>query len=230
MGGAVNLLAIETATPACGVGVRTSGGVELARVVDENRRHTEVLTLAMEELLVECGLSARDIARVVVDRGPGLFTGLRVGIATANAFAQAIGCGLVSVTSLELLAHGAHGAGVRGTLVAGVDGRRGEIFVQTFSLAEEVEAISEPAVALPRDVVIRWATNGAAVTFTGDGVERYSSDFCAVPNAEVFAQSVPPVHAALQLGSLREAEGSVTPLYLREADAVANFTTRERPR
>jgi tRNA threonylcarbamoyladenosine biosynthesis protein TsaB len=226
----MNLLAIETATAACGVGVRTSAGVELVRVVDEHRRHTEVLTLAMEELMVECGLSPRDISRVVVDRGPGLFTGLRVGIATASAFAQAIGCAVVSVTSLELLAHGAHGAGVRGTVVAGVDGRRGEIFVQTFSLAETVETTSQPAVALARDVVIQWATNGDAVTFTGDGVERYSTDFCAVPNGQVFAQSVPPVHAALELGSLREAEGSITPLYLREADAVANFTTRERPR
>jgi tRNA A37 threonylcarbamoyladenosine modification protein TsaB len=153
-----------------------------------------------------------------------------VGIATAGAFAQAIGCALVSVTSLELLAHGAHDAGVRGTLVAGVDGRRGEIFVQTFSLAEAVEATSEPAVALARDVVIAWATNGDAVCFTGDGVERYSADFAAVPNGQVFAQRVPPVHAALELGSRRGAEALITPLYLREADAVANFTTRERPR
>lgn len=225
----MNLLAIETATPACGVGVRTSGGVELIRVVDENRRHTEVLTLAMAELLGECGLRPRDIGRVVVDRGPGLFTGLRVGIATASAFAQALGCGLVSVTSLELLAHGAHGAGVRGTLVAGVDGRRGEVFVQTFTLAETVETTSQPAVAVARDVVIQWATNGAAVTFTGDGVERYAQDFGAVPNARVFVQMVPPVREALALGSRRAVETSITPLYLREADAVANFTTRERP-
>jgi tRNA threonylcarbamoyladenosine biosynthesis protein TsaB len=229
MGGAVNLLAIETATAACAVGVRTSEGVELVRVFDESRRHTEVLTLAIAELLGECGLEPRDVRRVVVDRGPGLFTGLRVGIATASAFAQALGCGLVSVTSLEMLAHGAHVAGVRGTLVAGVDGRRGEIFVQTFALAEAVEEISAPAVARPRDVVIEWATNGAPVTFTGDGVARYSQDFGAVPNAQVFVQTVPPVHAALELGSGRDGESSITPLYLREADAVANFTTREQP-
>ena len=226
----MNLLAIETATPACGVGVRTSGGVELTRVVDENRRHTEVLTLAMAELLGECGLRPRDIGRVVVDRGPGLFTGLRVGIATASAFAQALGCGLVGVTSLELLAHGAHGAGVRGTLVAGVDGRRGEVFVQTFALAEALVATSRPAVAVARDVVIQWATNGDPVTFTGDGVERYAQDFGAVPNGHVCVQTVPPVHEALALGWRRAVETSITPLYLREADAVANFTTRERPR
>lgn len=226
----MNLLAIETATAACAVGVRTSDGMELTRVVDEGRRHTEVLTLATAALLEECGLVARDVDRVVVDRGPGLFTGLRVGIATAGAFSQALGCALVGVTSLELLAHGAHDAGVRGTLVGAVDGRRGEVFVQTFVLADTVEALNSPQVSVARDVVIEWATNGAAVTFTGDGVQRYARDFHAVANAQVFAQTVPPVHAALWLGRHREGEPSITPLYLREADAVANFTTRERPR
>jgi len=81
------------------------------------------VTGAMKDLLEEVGLTPREIERVVVDRGPGLFTGLRVGIATAIAFSQALGCELVGVTSLEMLAGGAFSSGVRGTLVACVDGR-----------------------------------------------------------------------------------------------------------
>ncbi len=81
-------------------------------------------------MLEEIQLKPRDVDRVVVDRGPGLFTGLRVGIATAIAFSQALGCDLVGVTSLEMLAGGAFEVGVRGTVVACVDGRRGEIFAQ----------------------------------------------------------------------------------------------------
>jgi len=228
MGEPVNLLAIETATQACALGVRTSDGVEVTRVLDLDRRHTEVLALGMVELLDECGLVARDIERVVVDRGPGLFTGLRVGIATAIGFAEGLGCELVGVTSLELLAHGAYEAGVRATLVCAVDGRRGEVFVQTFRLGDDVEPLGAPSVATARDVVIEWATNGAAVTFTGDGVDRYLADFNAVPNGSLFVQSVPDPHIALALAMARGPEGTVTPLYLREADAVANFTTRER--
>jgi tRNA threonylcarbamoyladenosine biosynthesis protein TsaB len=83
----MNLLAIETATPACAVGVRTAAGLEVTRVVNEDRRHTEALVPAVAVLLHEVGLSPRDVTRVVVDRGPGLFTGLRVGVATAIAFA-----------------------------------------------------------------------------------------------------------------------------------------------
>lgn len=226
----MNLVAIETATPACAVGVRTGAGVEITRVVDEHRQHTEALTLGIATLLDECALTPRDIDRVVVDRGPGLFTGLRVGIATAVAFAQALGCEIVGVTSLELLAHGAFDAGVRGTLACAVDGRRGEVFVQSFSLGEGVVELGHAQVVTPRSVVVEWVTNGAPVTFTGDGVERYVADFRAVPNAKIYAQSVPSVHAALAMGEQRAPGATIIPLYLREADAVANFTTRERSR
>lgn len=226
--GVVNILAIETATPACAVGVRTTGGVAVTRVVD-GRRHTEALTEAMKALLDEVGLVPRDVNRVVVDRGPGLFTGLRVGIATAIAFSQALGCELVSVTSLEMLAGGAFEAGVRGTLIACVDGRRGEIFVQTFDLDAEVIPVDEARVTTAGEVVASFGSEAPA-TFTGDGVARYWEDFAANPLATLFDQPIPSVHAGLSLGSIRSPEQYVSPLYLREADAIANFTTRERPK
>jgi tRNA threonylcarbamoyladenosine biosynthesis protein TsaB len=226
--GVVNILAIETATPACAVGVRTTGGLAVTRVVD-GRRHTEALTEVMKALLDEVGLVPHDVNRVVVDRGPGLFTGLRVGIATGIAFSQALGCELVSVTSLETLAGGAFEAGVRGTLIACVDGRRGEIFVQTFALDGEVIPVDEARVTTAGDVAARWGSTEAPATFTGDGVERYWDDFAANPLATLFDQPVPSVHAGISLGAGRSPEEFVSPLYLREADAVANFTTRERP-
>lgn len=225
----MNIVAIETATPACAVGVRTATGVEVTRVLDHARRHTEALTGAMKGLFDEVGLTPREVDRVVVDRGPGLFTGLRVGIATAIAFSQALDCELVGVTSLEMLAGGAFDSGVRGTLFASVDGRRGEIFVQSFILGDDVQALDEARVTTARQVVATWLATETPATFTGDGVERYRNDFAAHPLATLFDQLVPSVHAGLSLGSGRAPEETVSPLYLREADAIANFTTRERP-
>lgn len=225
----MNVLAIETATTACAVGLRTRDGFEVGWIVDEDRHHTETLTSSIARLLRQSDMTARDLDRVVVDRGPGLYTGLRVGLATAIGLSQGVGCALVGVTSLELLARGAYDTGTRGTLVCAVDGRRGEVFVQSFRLAETIVALSEPVVATPRAVAIEWATRGAPVTFTGDGVARYRSDFAAVPNGSFDDQLVPSVAAALELATTREVADHVTALYLREADAVANFSTRQRP-
>jgi len=224
----VNVVAIETATPACAMALRTSNGTERSLVVADERHHTEALTPGLRELLRDASLAARDIDRVVVDRGPGLFTGLRVGLATAVGLALGANAELVGVTSLEVLAHGARSAGVRGVLLCGVDARRGEIFVQSFNLDDGVAALDEPSVVLPHVVVDVWSAASGAVTFTGDGVARYEGAFRGVPAGVVFEQLVPSPLEALRLGATRPAEGEVTPLYLREADAVANFSTRER--
>lgn len=223
----MNILAIETATPACAMAVRTTSGEELAMVVDDERHHTETLTPGVRDLLYRVGVSAASIDRVVVDRGPGLYTGLRVGIATALGFAVGGGAELVGVTSLEVLAHGAFAAGVRGALVSLVDGRRGEVFAQTFLLDRAVMARSEPKVAGPHEVALEWSQRDD-VTFTGDGAVRYAEEFRAVTKVSIFDQRVPPPLAALALGAGRAPEAAIVPLYLREADAVANFTTRTR--
>jgi tRNA threonylcarbamoyl adenosine modification protein YeaZ len=237
VGTPVNLLSIETATPACAIGVATSSGVELALVLDGERHHTETLTPGIRDLLYKVELSAKSIDRVVVDRGPGLYTGLRVGIATALGLALGAGAELVGVTSLEVLARGAFAAGVAGTLVSVVDARRGEVFVQTFALGASVLALDEPRVAWPHDVASEsrtrsvaseWRTSGDTVTFTGDGAARYVEEFDAVPHGSIFDQRVPAPGAALFLGAQREPEATIVPLYLREADAVANFSTRQR--
>ena len=119
-------LFIETATPLCGIALERDG-VTTSRVLDHDRRHVEVLMPGIQELLRESGCAVRDITRVVVDRGPGLYTGLRVGVATAVALADSVGAPLVGVTSLEVVAAGAFAQGVRGSVLALIDGRRKEI-------------------------------------------------------------------------------------------------------
>jgi tRNA threonylcarbamoyladenosine biosynthesis protein TsaB len=230
MGGVVNILAIETATTACAIALRLDSGEEYEAVLDTQRHHTETLTPGIRDVLARVRLAPKDLDRVVVDRGPGLYTGLRVGVATAIGLSLGASADLVSVTSLELLAHGAGRLGARGRFVSVVDGRRGELFVQTFSLAEGgVDVLSEPGVTTPAALIDVWGRADEAVTFAGDGVARYGDTFAALPHATLFELSVPPPFEALALGRDRPSEVAITPLYLREADAIANFSTRERP-
>ena len=230
MGGVVNILALETATTACAIALRLDSGEEYEEVLDDQRHHTETLTPGIRGLLARVQLAPKDLDRVVVDRGPGLYTGLRVGVATAIGLSLGASADLVSVTSLELLAYGASHLGARGTFVSAVDGRRGELFVQTFSLLDHrVDPLSEPRVTTPTDLVEEWGSRDEDVTFAGDGVARYGAAFSALARATLLELSVPPPLEALALGAVRPPEEAITPLYLREADAVANFSTRERP-
>jgi len=141
MGAVVNLLAIESATDLVGAAVVTSEGRIFERSHAGGRQHAELLAPSVDAVCHEAALAVADLDAVAVDIGPGLFTGLRVGVATAKALAQGLGVGLVGVTSLDVLAADAVARVAAGTMtgqvgdltvVAVVDARRGEVFVARY--------------------------------------------------------------------------------------------------
>jgi tRNA threonylcarbamoyladenosine biosynthesis protein TsaB len=229
-------VAIETATETVGVAVRAPDGVEAEFVLTGRRRHVETLTPALEHLLAQVGLAPRDLQTIVVDVGPGLFTGLRVGVAAAKGLAQSLGLGVVCATSLDVLGAGAVAAGHSGLVLACVDARRGEVFACVRELGGGGAMVAEPvpaAVFAPGDLAeVLARLGGAPVCAVGDGAQRYGEVFATVPGVDVVAPALafPPPPALLSLGLDRLARGespvdpaSVVPLYMRDADAKSNF-------
>ncbi|MCQ3807438.1 MAG: tRNA (adenosine(37)-N6)-threonylcarbamoyltransferase complex dimerization subunit type 1 TsaB [Acidimicrobiaceae bacterium] len=98
------ILGIESATSRVGCALGDAAGVLAARESAQPRRHAESLAPQIAEILNECGLRASAIEVIAVDVGPGLYTGLRVGITTAITMAHALDAVMVPVTSLELVA------------------------------------------------------------------------------------------------------------------------------
>ena len=133
----MRLLAIETATSATAVALGDDVAVD-ALLADEHRRHTEALAPACRALLDARRWRVGDLDAIVVDTGPGLFTGLRVGVATAKGFALASGVGLLGVTSTDVLAQAACDAGVVGDVLTVVDVRRGEVVVARYRCDADV--------------------------------------------------------------------------------------------
>ena len=123
------VLGLDTATTATVAGVLDASGtvVEVRDDPEPGVRpaHANRLLAAAEEALERAGLGWDEVERIAVGVGPGSFTGLRIGIATARALAQARGLPLVAVSSLEALARG---AGTRELVLAVLDARRGEAF------------------------------------------------------------------------------------------------------
>ena len=231
----MNAVAIETATETVGVAVRTDDGVQAEFTLTGRRRHVESLTPALEHLLDQVGLSVADIGLVVVDLGPGLFTGLRVGVAAAKGLAQARRIGVIGLSSLEVLQWAAAEAGHRGAVVTAIDARRGEVFAAAADLGAEGSAteLLAPGLFSPPDLA-RWleGLGGTPVLAVGDGAQRYAEVLGAVPGVScvVGALAFPPPRTLLHMGLRRLDQGVapvdpalVVPLYMREADAVSNF-------
>jgi tRNA threonylcarbamoyladenosine biosynthesis protein TsaB len=235
------MVAIETATETVGVAVRTAAGVEAAFALTGRRRHVETLTPALEHLLVQVDLVPGDLGAVAVDVGPGLFTGLRVGVAAAKALAQSLGVGVLTATSLDILTAAAAEDGHRGLILACVDARRGEVFVSLRELDPHGPGAREriaPGLFAPDDLADALrGLGGTGVLALGDGAQRYGAVLGAVDGVEVVAPGLgfPPPAVLLRLaiedllaGKSPDEPASVVPLYMREADAQSNFARADR--
>jgi tRNA threonylcarbamoyladenosine biosynthesis protein TsaB len=144
----VKLLALETATRALSCALAEDGRPLASFSLVAGQRHAEVLMPAVDHICRVAGVAVQEIEAVAVDNGPGLFTGLRVGLAAGYAIASARKLPVVGVSSLEALAHPQRR---RAGLVAPVvDARRGEVFWSLYrSDGSHLEQLEAPSVASP---------------------------------------------------------------------------------
>lgn len=221
------LLGIETAAERVGVALAGATGPVAGTWLDQGRRHAEVLAPAIAFVMEQAGATLADVRTVAVDVGPGLFTGIRAGVATAQGLAQALGIGVVEVTSLDVLARSAYDAGWPAAVVAVVDGRRGEVFSARYE-GPTAEA-GPPARARPDDLAAALAGE-PDVLVVGGGAQRYAEAFAGLHVARI-SQPSPRALVALAAGRLEGGAtgvpaGSVRPVYLREPDARINWSQR----
>ena len=146
----MRLLAFETATEACSVAVLIDG--ELRERFDiAPRRHAELALPWAEALLAEAGLAKSQLDAIAVGRGPGAFTGVRLGISLAQGIALALDRPVVPVSTLAALAMQGEGA----RILAAIDARMGEVYLGAFrGEGEGVVALADETVAKPEQVAI----------------------------------------------------------------------------
>lgn len=149
------ILCIETGTDICSAGIARDGEPVSLRESDEGRDHARKLGLFVDELLRETGIAPDELDAVAVGKGPGSYTGLRIGVSLAKGLCYGLGKPLVAVGSLEALVEVAredHEAGIltvddwdRALLCPMVDARRMEVYAQVFDStgAAQSEAVAE---------------------------------------------------------------------------------------
>jgi len=221
----VIVLGFDTATVATAVALLDSDAPDTAAerrhdpTVGERPGHAPRLLALAHELLADAGLTFAAVQRIAVGLGPGGFTGLRIGVATARALAQAADAEIVGVSTLEALAAGARAASGQGVLAV-IDARRGEVFAGGWRGAEHVLG---PLALAPAAVATLGVEGWLAV---GDGALRFRDDLqragCVVPadgspQHDVSARMVCRLALETRPATPRDL---VVPDYLRKPDAV----------
>ena len=146
----MKLLAIETATEACSVAVHVDGTV-IERFEIAPRRHAELTLPWAGELLAQAGISRSQLDALAISRGPGAFTGVRLGIAIAQGIALAIDRPLLALSTLQVLALRAPAGQER--VLAAIDARMGEVYSGCFALVDgQWQGQGSEQVQAPREV------------------------------------------------------------------------------
>ena len=228
------VLGIDTATLQVGCAVGGHEGVLASFHSARDRRHAEMLVPAIDVVRRAARIELDEIGVIAVDNGPGLFTGLRVGVSTAKAMASALRVPVVCVSSLDLLAFP-----VRWTnrlIVSVVDARRGEVFYAFYrQVPGGIQRLSDPRVGTPEELCAEVLASGEEVLAVGDGALRYRAELDDLIRVEVAEAGLayPSASSLVQLAhaqALREEfvnAWDVEPVYLRKADAEINWSTRE---
>ncbi len=229
------ILGIETATQQVGCALGGSEGVVASFHAARGRRHAEMLAPAIEFVSQQARIELRDVVVVAVDTGPGLFTGLRVGIATAKAIAQALRVPMVGLSSLDLLAFAVRHAD---RLVAAViDAKRGEVFRALYRpVPGGVQQVAGPLICSPGELAAELMALGEGCLLVGDGAVRYAEMFDDARGVEAgqVGLAYPSAAALVELAhprAIREEfvqPSELQPMYLRKSDAEINWD-RRRP-
>ena len=167
----MRVLAIETATPLASAAVVDEDGVLAESVLRAPMFHLEWLLPAIEAMLAQLAMTPGAIQGVAVSAGPGGFTGLRIGIATAAAWATMRRVPLLGVSTLEALARV---AGVQGLVLPLLDAHRGEVAGALYRVAGDgsADCLVPPLVVAPDRLMAEVAAHPGPVLLVGDGLAR----------------------------------------------------------
>ena len=222
------LLGFDTATTACSAALWADGEVRACRRVDAGGTHAEVLVPMLREVAAEAGTRLAAMDGFAVTVGPGSFTGIRIGLATARGLALALGRPLVGLSTLEVLAAGVPAGERGGTILTALDAGRGRLYAQLFDPSLnplcEPEALAAEAVpdllalALEGGPLVAVGSGcDAALAALPSGIEARRASGPGTPDARDLVR-----RAAARIGEGRAGGGdaaAVRPLYLRGAGA-----------
>ena len=182
------ILCIETATTNCSVALSIKGStIALKEDYNNQYSHAERLHIYIEELLLKYNILKSQLDAIAVSKGPGSYTGLRIGVSAAKGLCFAIEIPLISIPTLDALAYQAKE--IKGVIVSMLDARRMEVYAAIYNAEDKKQLRETRAEVLVEDSFSEYLDLGP-VYFIGDGVEKFKT-ICTHKNAVFIEGKLP---------------------------------------
>ena len=195
------ILNLETATKVCSVAIGKEGKVVALKEYHGEYSHAEKLTVFVQEALQEAGIKINELDAVAVNKGPGSYTGLRIGVSTAKGFCFALEKPLIAISTLQSMANKPSLKEQKETvlLCPMIDARRMEVFCAFYDIHNKL--VKDIAAEIIDEHSFSGILQNNKVIFFGDGAGKCKEVFSQHPNA-IFADHLFP--SAIDMVALSE--------------------------
>lgn len=229
----MKILAIDTSNNTLGVALLNGSQVAGEFVTNVKKNHSVRAMPAIEQLMKDCEIKPKDLDKIVVAKGPGSYTGVRIGVTIAKTLAWTLNIPISGVSSLEVLAM--NGKYFDGYIVPLFDGRRGQIFTGLYQWKDnQLMCIKEDRLVQSRDFAQELSELNKRILFIGNDMNIHRDTLQTIlgENA-VFADITqlnprPSELAFLGSSAANENVHEFVPEYLRLAEAEANWIQQQK--
>ncbi|MGU5682767.1 tRNA (adenosine(37)-N6)-threonylcarbamoyltransferase complex dimerization subunit type 1 TsaB [Aeromonas allosaccharophila] len=230
----LKILAVDTATEACSAALLV-GDKLFSRWEEAPRDHTRKILPMVQAVLDDAGISLSDLDAIAFGRGPGSFTGVRIGIGVAQGLAFGAGVPLIGISTLAAMAQGAYRLDGAEQVLTAIDARMNEVYFGRYELIDgRMQLVGDEVVSDPSALVDVRGKLAGRVTCVGTGFETYGetlsglADELAVSQVRfpAAADMLPLARAAWLAGEAVPVE-QATPVYLRDKVTWKKLPGRE---
>ncbi|QWL57900.1 tRNA (adenosine(37)-N6)-threonylcarbamoyltransferase complex dimerization subunit type 1 TsaB [Aeromonas jandaei] len=230
----LKILAVDTATEACSAALLVGDKV-FSRWEEAPRDHTRKILPMVQALLDEAGITLDKLDAIAFGRGPGSFTGVRIGIGVAQGLAFGAGVPLIGISTLAAMAQGAHRLEGAERVLTAIDARMDEVYFGHYELIDgRIQLVGEEVVSGPAALVEACGKHSGRFTCVGTGFETYGETLKGLADELVVSQvrfpaaedMLPLARTAWLAGEAVPVE-QATPVYLRDKVTWKKLPGRE---
>ena len=230
----LKILAVDTATEACSAALLV-GGKLFSRWEEAPRDHTQKILPMVQSVLDEAGLSLDELDAIAFGRGPGSFTGVRIGISVAQGLAFGAGVPLIGISTLAAMAQGAHRLEGATRVLTAIDARMNEVYFGHYELLDgRMQLVGEEVVSDPAALIDARGKLAGSLSCVGTGFETYGETLNALADELAVSQvrfpaavDMLPLARSAWLAGEAVAVEQATPVYLRDKVTWKKLPGRE---